>query len=380
MPRWRKPSCRRKVPPSKEQLVEELAIPKVKAAPRSQPARFKLTPLWKCADLKSPGNIVVVSEKTGPARLLVVDNWDSVAEVGLDGKVIARHKLKLGDKEFIGRLRVAAGADGPRFMVAFLTAQQRCHVLDDRWNLVADYPEDALKNPHSGIADVELGDLDGDGRLKMYVGYLGIVGVQALPLPPDGAHRLWNNRSLSNVGAMAVGGPDRKGHRDLFCTNNSGSLVVLDAEGQRIREISVSNRMLGWVAAADLRGDGQPLWCGLAASQLGENVAIGLSLKGDELWNYRLPEGLPAGPIELIVPGKLTRDGPGVWLLPAPDGSIHIISADGRPLDKFNYGDSPARLGHRRDRWPTRAGRLHARRAGSVEGGVELTWKQYPPT
>jgi hypothetical protein len=25
-------------------------------------------------------------------------------------------------------------------------------------------------------------------------------------------------------------------------------------------------------------------------------------------------------------------------LLPGADGSIHVISADGKPLDKFNYG------------------------------------------
>jgi hypothetical protein len=29
---------------------------------------------------------------------------------------------------------------------------------------------------------------------------------------------------------------------------------------------------------------------------------------------------------------------PGQWILPGPDGSIHFIAADGKPLDKFNYG------------------------------------------
>ncbi len=114
--------------------------------------------------------------------------------------------------------------------------------------------------------------------------------------------------------------------------------MVLDAEGQRRSEIFIPKRMLGWVAAADLRGDGQPLWCGLGASQLGENTAIGFSLKGDELWSYSLPEGVYPGPIELIVPGRLTRNGPGQWLLPGPDGSIHVLSADGQLFDKFNYG------------------------------------------
>ena len=66
-------------------------------------------------------------------------------------------------------------------------------------------PKTPLKNPHSGIADVELGDLDASGRLKMYLGYLGAVGVQAVPLPLDGGHRLWSNRSISNVGGLTIG-------------------------------------------------------------------------------------------------------------------------------------------------------------------------------
>ena len=73
-----------------------------------------------------------------------------------------------------------------------MATQQRCHLLDENWKLVVNYPEEALKKPHSGIADVELGDLDGDGKLKMYVSYSGVVGVQAVSL--DGK-RLWANRS-----------------------------------------------------------------------------------------------------------------------------------------------------------------------------------------
>ena len=90
-------------------------------APRSEPATFKLTPLWKCAEVKSPANILAVNEKNGPARLLVVEGFKSMAEVGLDGKLIAMHKLRLDETEAIGSLRAAAGADGKRYVVAFLT-------------------------------------------------------------------------------------------------------------------------------------------------------------------------------------------------------------------------------------------------------------------
>jgi outer membrane protein assembly factor BamB len=219
--------------------------------------------------------------------------------------------------------------------VAFLSTQQRCHVFDEKWNVVANYPEDALKKTHSGIGDVQLGDLDGDGKLKMFVSYWGVVGVQAASL--DGK-RLWDNRSLSNVMSIAIGGPDEKGHRKLYCANIMGSLVVLDGQGQRQGEVKIPDRMLHRIVAADLRGDGQPLWCGMAAPALGDNLAVGLSLDGKELWNYPLPAGVWPQPIEPIILGKLTRSGPGQWILPGPDGSIHVVAADGKPWDKFNSG------------------------------------------
>jgi hypothetical protein len=315
--------------------VQEHELPEVKTAPRSEPSTMKLVPLWKLSDVKSPGNILVLSGKSGPARLAVVENWKSVAEIGLDGKRIALHPLKLADGEAIGSLRAATGADGKRTIVAFLIAQQRCHVLDEEWNLVASYPEDALQNLHSGIVDVVLGDLDGDGKLKLCVSYLGTVGVQAASLE---GKLLWKNRSISNALGLAIGGADQKGRRNLYCTSGASSLAVLDALGKRQGEIEIPGRRLHWIVASDLRGDGQLSWCGMAAPKLAENLAVGLSLHGGELWNYPLPAGIYPQPIEPIIPGRFTRNGPGQWILPGTDGSVHIVSADGKPLDKFNSG------------------------------------------
>ena len=95
--RARRRADERKPTPASRQ-EETIALPEAKMAPRSEPATFKLTPLWKCAEVKSPGNILVVGGKNGPARLLVVEDWNSVAEVGLDGKLIAPHKLNLAEE------------------------------------------------------------------------------------------------------------------------------------------------------------------------------------------------------------------------------------------------------------------------------------------
>ena len=353
---------------SGEMTGEERKPPEVKTAPRNEPTRFKLTSLWKCADVKSPGNILVLSEKNAPARLAVVENWKSVAEVGLDGKLIALHKLELAESEVLGSLRSAVGADGKRWLVAFLSTQQRCHVFDEKWNVVANYPEDALKKTHSGIGDVQLGDLDGDGKLKMFVSYWGVVGVQAASL--DGK-RLWDNRSLSNVMSIAIGGPDEKGRRKLYCANIMGSLVVLDGQGQRQGEVKIPDRMLHRIVAADLRGDGQPLWCGMAAPALGDNLAVGLSLEGKELWNYPLPAGVWPQPIEPIIPGKLTRSGSG------PVDSARARRFDPRrcgrrqTVGQVQLGPGVARSGDGRDRRPTGAGGFVGQRTRGLESGTD---------
>jgi len=311
-------------------------IPRAKIAQRTEPQRLKLVPLWRCSELKEPGNVLPVTGPDGAVRLLVVEALKSVAEVGLDGKLIAIHPLEIEQMEVVSALRSAAGADGKRYVVAFASAQQRLHLLDENWKKLFSFPKDALENNHSGIADVQLGDLDGDGSPEIYVGYWGVVGVQAVSLQ---AERIWSNRSVSEVIRLAVGGPDAKGQRNLFCINRTGALVVFDAEGQRRGEVLVPNRLLHWIVAAELRSGGAD-FCGLAASVRGENVAVGLNRAGEEIFSYRLPAGVHHKLVEQIIPGRVTPAGPGQWLLPGPDGSIHVITADGKLLDRFNYGEA----------------------------------------
>jgi len=90
--------------------------------------------------------------------------------------------------------------------------------------------------------------------------------------------------------------------------------------------------------AAELTGAAQPELCALAAPKLGEDVAIGLNPKGEELWTYPLPRGNHQLPVEPVIAGRLLPGTAGQWLLPGADGSIHLIAPDGKPLDSFNYG------------------------------------------
>jgi hypothetical protein len=132
--------------------------------------------------------------------------------------------------------------------------------------------------------------------------------------------------------------PPEHGTRDLLCVNESSRLAVLDAKLQSKKDVSVLDWPIGWIVGADLKGDGRPLWAAVSANPDRQTVIIGLTLSGDLLWNYPLPKGMPRQPVEPILTGRITPSGPGQWILPGCDGSIHFLSADGKPIDQFNYG------------------------------------------
>jgi hypothetical protein len=72
---------------------------------------------------------------------------------------------------------------------------------------------------------------------------------------------------------------------------------------------------------------------------------VGITLDGRELWNYSLPAGVHGRPIEVVTSGDIAGDGTREWLIAGADGSIHILAADGKPIDKFNTGTLLVGLG-----------------------------------
>jgi len=314
---------------------DEQEIPEAKIAERTAPRAFALEPLWKCTEIKAPGNVLVVPAAKGPAKVFVLDSWKTVAEIAPGGKVAATHRLGLPEREAATFLRTGAGADGKRYYAVSGIMQQQVHLFDEDWKPLVSFPEDAAKNPHAGIADVQLGDLDADGKLEMLVSYFQEVGVHSVSLE---GKRVWANRSMAMVSRIAVWAPEAKGPRQLLCTNSLGSLVMLDAQGKRTGEISIPNRLVHWIVSADLDGDGRSELCGMYLADLGLSVVIGVDPKGGELWSHTLPKGVHRRPVEQIVAGSLASSGPGQWLVPGPDGSILVIGPDGKIVDRWQTG------------------------------------------
>ncbi|MEX2142892.1 MAG: redoxin domain-containing protein [Pirellulales bacterium] len=313
---------------------EVVDIPKAKIEPRSEPARHRLTKLWTAADVKLPGNVFVV-EAAGdsrPGKLFVVEGWSSVVELQWDGSVAARHELPLPADGVVATVRTAIDKSGKRYYAVFLTAQQQFYVFDADWKPVLSFP-DADDGKHEGIGDVQFADLDGDGAVELAVGYWGDVGVQYVTLA---GKRAWTDRTVQYALRVAAA-TDAAGQRRLITANSRGTLGVFGAAGKSGEEVTVAGRPLQTVYADDLDADGKSEMCGLSFRSLAANSLVGFDLEGKELWNYELPSGVHEKPIESITAARLLGD-QGQWLIAGADGSIHILGADGNPIDKFHYG------------------------------------------
>jgi len=310
-----------------------------KLAPKSQPKTLKLTQVWQNTELKKPGHITVADEKGKPTRVVVLDGLRTAGELDAAGKLVRSVDLKLPTmpaEAIVSFLRTAVDKDGKRYFVGSASAQQQLHVFDSDLKLIQSFPQEGT---HAGISDVQMFDIDGDKRLELVVGYWGDVGLQAVSL--DGIVR-WRCRTLpENVQFVAITGPDKDGKRLILATTGTKTMAVVDENGELLKQVPIVGRGARLVQAADLTGDGSVELCAITETTPGSDVAVGFNAVGAELWNYALPAGLQPVPEmlnEMVVGGKVLKDGTGLWVFAGADGTLHFIDAAGKAVDSFGWG------------------------------------------
>ncbi|HEX4146955.1 MAG TPA: thioredoxin-like domain-containing protein [Pirellulales bacterium] len=328
----------------------QIELPRAKIAQRSEPEKLKIEKLWSTSDVKNPGNIVVFPDAEGVQRIAVFDGWRAIVELDGAGKTLARHELDLPADGAATHLRTAVDGQGRRAYAAFAVGQRKVYLMDDAWKMVGSFPEETRQ----GISDIQLADLDGDGQLEMLVGYLGEVGVQCASLAPQ---RMWANRAFDNVLSLAVPPRDADGHCRILVGNERTAVGVLDYAGTQLADIPVAKRPIDIIVVADLGGrtdrtdpadsEEHELWKLAALSAMGpaELIAVGLDFHGGEQWSYPFPIGVRNTPCDPLLAGHLRAGSTGQWLLTGADGSIHMLTAEGQLLDRFQYGDELTGIG-----------------------------------
>lgn len=310
------------------------AVASAEIAPASEPENIAREELFRCEALSSPVNPFTYTDADGTRRLCVVEGGRSVAELNWDGTVAQTHELELPASERIDFIRPTQ-EEGQQYFVAWGLGGQQIFVYDEQWQPVAQYPRE-LQTPHDGLADVVPADINGDGKLELLAGYLGVVGVHAADLS---GQRLWANRTAAVAFRLVALEPDAQGQRNILATNTTrGTAVLIDSQGQRIGEVAFPNHDLGWLAGGDLNDDGQTDLCGLDPVETDQIVAFGFDLDGNVLWEQELPRGLAEHPFDQVTWGPVFPRDPPCWVIAGPDGSIRLVSQGGDLLDEFNTG------------------------------------------
>ena len=325
--------------------IEVLEVPKTPTRPESKPKRLRLTRLWSNNDFKAAGNLLVIDTDSRDPRVLAFDGLQTINELSVDGQLIARHELDLPDRAGATYMRSALNHDGKRFYAVSGLRAPQVHLFDENWKLVFRYP--SLAEPHAGIHDVKLADMDGKGDLELYAGFWGPVGIHAVDLQ---GKRLWSNRAATNVLTLALTPHNEVGWHKLLASSDLGPVIRMNQFGIHDKPIHVGSRAIHHIYS---RADGRlpsitsggpdpkngPVaeYCGLSYLGPGRMLAIGISDEFSEVWSYALPAGTYETEIQFVQPIDLP-DGRGAWVFVGPDGSLHMVGSAGDFHDDFGTG------------------------------------------
>lgn len=306
--------------------------------PPAEPQQLKLTKLWSISKLQMPSNILAVGSSGDAPTLLVNEGWRSVATVSLAGKVLDVRELDLPEGAATSYLRTAVDGQGKRYFLASLPAANQVHVFDENFKHLFSHPQDPQSEE---ISDAEMGDLDGDGDLEIVLGYFQIAGVHGVSMS---GQREWVNRSLEHSWSLALSGRDSSGKRTILAANKRGTLVPIFPDGKNGNDVVVGRtashpvgRYLKFVHAADINGDGAPELIGVAATESGPDIVVGIGPGGQELWKYELAAGLHGGHSQPICGGRIAGVKQGVWVIADRAQTLHFITAGGQRLDHFQF-------------------------------------------
>jgi hypothetical protein len=321
---------------------EVIAIPPVAIRQRTEPVKLQLTPLWTSRDVPSPGNFLLVDELSGPAQIFVVEGTRSVVELTPEGKIATRHELAIPTEAAITYLRTTTDAAGKRYYLAAAPLAPQFFVFDADWKLVHTIPA-------AGQSPLALTDIailtTADAEPLILVANVGEVGLVAYHF--DGSVA-WKNGKFPNVTSVAVT-PGAAGEEpEILLTGPEANVLRVDSSGKSETPTTLASGPAGMLVAGRFAGHSPGHGSLLAITATSDQTlqAVGLNPDLTEVWRQPLPPGVHVRPIQPITSSRVLRaagqspSSTGEWWLAGPDGSIHVISADGKFRDQFDYGAS----------------------------------------
>ena len=155
-------------------------------------------------------------------------NYKRCVQLGADGRV--EREFSYGDARMeirTARLRANATRDLLLFGIwvgSLVAADTNGAIL---WNY--------SPPPRSGIDDVWVADLDGDGLDEVVVGYNGSIGLHVL----DGRGKLlWKNQQIGNCWGVCAADLEGDGRPEVLSTSARGWVHVFKSDGTRLPDLA----------------------------------------------------------------------------------------------------------------------------------------------
>jgi hypothetical protein len=316
--------------PEPGELVE---VPEAVIRRKSDPQKIHIESLWEC-EVKGAGNIVVSVLANADSRMFILSSGRGVVEIDNKGKIVGRHSLDIPQQAAITFIRTATDKSGKRYSLGSSPLAPQFYLFDDGWNLLTAFPP--TNQAPLGVADLALADLDEDGELEILVAAAGGAGV--VSVSKRGEIR-WRNGTVPAVLSLAVSQPDDLGSRVIFATGDEkGEVMRINRFGNSEPAVNIRNWPIARIIGGPFEAKQQANLLGLATSAKNEPFAVGLTDELSEKWNYPLPLGVHQNPIEPVAASNILPGHQGEWWIAGPDGSVHVISADGRLFDSFFTG------------------------------------------
>lgn len=315
-----------------------LQLAPTKIAEARPPRKLKLNKAWDLPAGNKPTSCLISTEIDGELRLLALQSPRKLQWLSPAGKELGEIALEAPESANLSVLRAARNKKNQLTLTAFTPGGEAAYFFDKQGKLLTSFPPSG--QPHEGVADALVTDLDGKDGVEAYVGFSAFLGVQAADLKGD---RLWRNLAIPSVISLAMSPPAVVGFRRLYATDDRGRIIMLNQFGKHEFVALADREIHRLFYRTDLQAseaaENDAIYCGISFQEKDELLAIGYDAEFNEAWTYKLPPGVFVGPVQYAtaLPIPATKDV--LWLIAAPDGSIHFIGSQAQFEDSFCVGE-----------------------------------------
>ncbi len=293
----------------------------------SPPTHMQVRNLWTNDQVQQPGNLRFRESAAEPAFTLL-DGWRTVIHLDLAGRQTLRQELELGHQESISIVR--QGDQQPQLSVLFSVMGRAVRIVDADLKLLHTLE---TESDQQRIRDANLFDFDNDGVDELLVSFTGPRGTELVKFQGEPGTRKISNQSFRSATVF----PRPQGGKRLVFCDGEAKIRVVDSGSDVAREVTcdllAATRI---VSQQDHQGD--TLLCALGTNPQGQWTAIGLDAELNQVWSVAVGTQRFDTQMESIVYAQLPTRRGGMWAIAAADGSVKLVSDDGKRIDDWRMG------------------------------------------